>query len=52
MYAHVVGIPLEETTLGLTPVAVLAIGGLIARRRHVLGFLALISPRGSERRSR
>jgi len=39
MYAHVVGIPLEETTLGLTPVAVLAIGGLIARRGHLLGFL-------------
>lgn len=39
MYAHVVGIPFEETALGLMPVAALAAGGLIALRGRVLGFL-------------
>lgn len=46
MYAHVAGIPLEETALGLMPVAVLAVGGLIAPRRRILGFLrAHLRPR-------
>jgi hypothetical protein len=30
MVAHVAGMPLEETALGLMPVAALALGGLLA----------------------
>jgi len=30
MYAHVAGIPLEETALGLLPIAAVAIGGVVS----------------------
>jgi len=30
MLAHVAGMPLEETALGLVPVAALAVGGIVA----------------------
>jgi hypothetical protein len=39
MYAHVAGIPIEETALGFMPVAVLAFAGLIALRSRVASFL-------------
>jgi hypothetical protein len=39
MYAHIAGIPLEETALGFMPVAALAFAGLIALRSRMVGFL-------------
>lgn len=37
MLAHIVGIPVEETVLGLAPVAAIGLGALAAFGRRLVG---------------
>ncbi|HET7418115.1 MAG TPA: hypothetical protein VFJ61_10875 [Solirubrobacterales bacterium] len=47
MLAHVAGMPLEETALGLMPVAALGLGGVLAGALRLLRSLPRV--RGSRR---
>lgn len=39
MYAHIAGIPVEETALALAPVAAVIVAGLLAARARLAGFI-------------
>jgi hypothetical protein len=39
MYAHIAGMPIEETALALAPVAAVTLAGLLAARSRVARFL-------------
>jgi hypothetical protein len=39
MYAHIAGIPAEETALALAPIAAVALTGLLAARTRLARFI-------------
>jgi uncharacterized membrane protein (DUF4010 family) len=39
MYAHIAGVPAEETALALAPVAAVALAGLLAARTRLARFI-------------